>query len=216
MLKGVKKATPESSRRRLPITPTILQAIKAVWQKDPPPGMRGCYGQPLSYVSLGSSRQANSYAQRKSHLTLNPTLPSQTLQWTAGQPHPRCRFASRRPRPIPSSKGLHCISAWQKVHSARWRQCSRTWSPEVATQVRYLPGRTVDFSPVIGSWPVCGRHLPVLATLRRTMQVTAFGLVLQPRPHNMESRTLLFRPWAGGRAVPTPATYELHQKPYKG
>ena len=37
MLKGAKKATPESSRRRLPITPTILQAIKAVWKKDPSP-----------------------------------------------------------------------------------------------------------------------------------------------------------------------------------
>ena len=37
MLKGVKKATPESSRRRLPIIPTILRVIKAVWQKDPSP-----------------------------------------------------------------------------------------------------------------------------------------------------------------------------------
>ena len=35
VLKGVKKATPKSSRRCLPITPTILLAIKAVWQKDP-------------------------------------------------------------------------------------------------------------------------------------------------------------------------------------
>ena len=33
----VKKATTESSRRPLPITPTILRAIKAVWQKDPSP-----------------------------------------------------------------------------------------------------------------------------------------------------------------------------------
>ena len=35
VLKGAKKATPASTRSRLPITPTILQAIKSVWQKDP-------------------------------------------------------------------------------------------------------------------------------------------------------------------------------------
>lgn len=35
VLKGAKKATPLSNRRRLPITPTILHALKAVWQKDP-------------------------------------------------------------------------------------------------------------------------------------------------------------------------------------
>lgn len=35
VLKGAKKATPESSRRRLPITPRILLALKQVWHKLP-------------------------------------------------------------------------------------------------------------------------------------------------------------------------------------
>ena len=35
VLKGVKKATPASSRCRLPITPTIMLALKRVWQKVP-------------------------------------------------------------------------------------------------------------------------------------------------------------------------------------
>ena len=128
-----------------PSPPTYSRPLRRCGRKIPPPGMRGCYGQPLAYVSLGSSGREKSYAQRKTHLTLNPTLPSQTLRWTAGQSktHPRCRLASRRPRPIPSSKGLHCISAWQKAHSARWRQCSHTWSPGVATQV-YLGGRSIS------------------------------------------------------------------------
>ena len=35
VLKGAKKATPESTRRRLPITPAILRAIRAVWHRHP-------------------------------------------------------------------------------------------------------------------------------------------------------------------------------------
>ena len=35
VLKGAKKTTPESSRRRLPITPTILGALKGRWKQDP-------------------------------------------------------------------------------------------------------------------------------------------------------------------------------------
>ena len=37
VLKGVKKATPASSRRRLPITPDILLRLRQVWQQDPKP-----------------------------------------------------------------------------------------------------------------------------------------------------------------------------------
>ena len=118
MLKGVKKATPESSGRRLPITPTILRAIKAVWQKDssPPPRMRGCYGQPLAYVSLCyvslcSSGRAKSYAQRKPNLTLTPTWPLQTLRWTAGQPHPpsamQVRIKASKTDPFRQGVTLH-------------------------------------------------------------------------------------------------------------
>ena len=35
VLKGMKKVTPASSRRRLPITPEILLKLKAVWQSEP-------------------------------------------------------------------------------------------------------------------------------------------------------------------------------------
>ena len=37
VLKGLKKATPASSRRRLPITPDILLRLRQVWQQDPKP-----------------------------------------------------------------------------------------------------------------------------------------------------------------------------------
>ena len=37
VLKGAKKATPVSMRRRLPITPPILAAMKRVWKQDPNP-----------------------------------------------------------------------------------------------------------------------------------------------------------------------------------
>ena len=100
VLKGVKKATPESSGRRISITPTILRAIKAVWQKDPsPPSPNArilwaasclCFFVLCFFVFLRSGEigRARSYAQRKPHLTLNPTWSLQTLRWTAGQPHP--------------------------------------------------------------------------------------------------------------------------------
>ena len=109
-----------------PSPPPYSRQLRRCGKKIPPPEMRGCYGQPLAYVSLGSSGQAKSDAQQRPHSTLNPTLPSQTLRWTADQPHRRYRFASRHPRPIPSGKGLHYILVRQKVHSAQWRQCSRT------------------------------------------------------------------------------------------
>ena len=148
VLKRAKKATPESTRRRLPITPAILRAIKTVWQHDP---------QPRNVTMLWAASCLCFFGFLRSGEIVCPTEtsfdPQSHLEFAdiavddrSAPSALRVQIKASKTDPL-SFKGSLCTLAQLGVPSARWRHSSGIWWPEAAHQAPYSSGRTAGTSP---------------------------------------------------------------------